>query len=111
VPLSRPVSPAETLVALEPEPTLTAVVFEPYEVDFPYSTYQVVAWPAGFTLPVTVALVGPTAVVGPVVADGPAATALAVTRRPRISASVPAKLALRTLQSFPPAHGGSAGAA
>ena len=36
----------------------------------PYSTYQVVAVPFGFTLPETVAVVGPIAVTGPVVAVG-----------------------------------------
>ena len=36
----------------------------------PYSTYQVVAWPFGFTVPVAVAVVGPTEVTGPVIADG-----------------------------------------
>ena len=39
----------------------------------PYSTYQVVAWPFGLTVPVTVAVVGPTEVTGPVIAAGTAA--------------------------------------
>jgi hypothetical protein len=41
----------------------------------PYSTYQVVAWPFGFTAPVTVADVGPTDVTGPVIAIGAGAVA------------------------------------
>jgi hypothetical protein len=35
----------------------------------------VVAWPFGFTVPVAVAVVGPTEVTGPVIADGVAAAA------------------------------------
>ena len=41
----------------------------------PYSTYQVVACPFGLTVPVTVAVVGPTAVTEPVIAVGTAAVA------------------------------------
>ena len=36
----------------------------------PYSKYQVVAWPFGFTVPVSVAVAGPTEVTGPVIAAG-----------------------------------------
>jgi hypothetical protein len=61
-----------------PDPALFAVVFDPYDVDVPYSTSQVVAWPPGSTAPVTVAEVDPTAVVGPVVALGAEASALPV---------------------------------
>ena len=41
----------------------------------PYSTHHVVACPFGFTVPVAVAVVGPTAVTGPVIAVGAAAVA------------------------------------
>ena len=41
----------------------------------PYSTYQLVAWPPGLTVPLTVAVVGPTAETGPVIAVGAPATA------------------------------------
>ena len=43
----------------------------------PYSTHHVVACPFGFTVPVAVALVGPTDVTGPVIAVGAAAVAAA----------------------------------
>ena len=43
----------------------------------PYSTCQVVAWPPGLTVPLTVAEVGPTEPTGPVIAVGAAATAAA----------------------------------
>src|SRR5712691_8950402 len=59
-----------------PEPALADVVVEPYEVDVPYSTCQLVASPPGTTDPVTVAVVDPIAVAGPVVAVGAAARAL-----------------------------------
>lgn len=60
---------------LVPEPALTAAVLDPYDVDVPYSTYQVVASPPGLVEPVTVAVVAPVAVVGPVDAVGAAASA------------------------------------
>ena len=41
----------------------------------PYSTHHVVACPFGFTVPVAVAVVGPTDVTGPVIAVGVAAVA------------------------------------
>ena len=43
----------------------------------PYSTCQVVAWPPGLTVPLTVAEVGPTALTGPVIAVGATAIAAA----------------------------------
>jgi hypothetical protein len=60
---------------LVPEPALTGDVFDPYDVDVPYSTYHVVETPPGLTEPVTVAVVAPVAVVGPVEAVGAAASA------------------------------------
>jgi hypothetical protein len=33
---------ADTLTGVAPEPAPTAAVFDPYEVDVPYSTYHVV---------------------------------------------------------------------
>ena len=59
-----------------PEPAFALAVCEAYDVDVPYSTYQVVAWPPGATVPVTVAVVAPIAVAGPVVAVGAAARAI-----------------------------------
>jgi hypothetical protein len=58
-----------------PEPAFAFAVCEPYDVDVPYWTYQLVACPPGTTLPVTVAVVAPIAVAGPVVAVGAAARA------------------------------------
>jgi hypothetical protein len=58
-----------------PVPALVEDDFEPYPVVVPYSTHQVVAFPPGLTVPVTVADVPPTAVVGPVVTAGAAAAA------------------------------------
>ncbi len=65
----------------------------------PYSTYQLVAVPFGLTLPVMVAVVGPTAVTGPVVALGFAPAAGATET---ISAAVAmAKRARITVQWYP----------
>jgi hypothetical protein len=75
-----------------PEPALFAAVLEPYEVDVPYSTCHVVASPPGSTVPVTDAVVDPTAVVGPVVAVGAAAAAR------------PAKSASATMKAAPATH-------
>ena len=44
--------------------------FEPYEVEVPYSTNQVVGSPFGFTVPPRVAVVGPTPVAGDVTTTG-----------------------------------------
>src|SRR5689334_9862901 len=65
------------LTVAVPEPAVAVAVFEPYDVDVPYWTYQLVDCPPGTTLPVTVAVVAPIAVAGPVVAVGAAARALA----------------------------------
>ena len=43
--------------AAVPEPAFAFAVCEPYDVDVPYWTYQVVASPPGTTEPVTVAVV------------------------------------------------------
>ena len=65
----------------------------------PYSTYQVVAWPFGFTVPVAVAVVGPTEVTGPVIADGVAAAAAPA----KVSATVETRTAIpRNLWMLPP---------
>ena len=69
-----------------PDPALAVAVFEPYAVDAPYCTYQVVASPPGTTDPVTVAVVDPMAVAGPVVAVGAAACALP----PKSTSAIPA---------------------
>ena len=60
----------------------------------PYSTYQLVAVPFGFTFPETVAVVGPTAVTGPVEAVGANAAA---------AGSAPTKAATATTAT--PANG------
>ena len=78
MPALSPVKPADTATAAEPDPALFAAVFDPYDVPVPYSTYQVVVWPPGTTLPVTVAVVESTVVVGPVVAEGAEARATPV---------------------------------
>jgi len=70
LPAVRPPTPVETALADVPEPASAAAVFVPYDVDVPYSTYQVVGWPFGFTVPPSVALEGPTAVAGDVTATG-----------------------------------------
>src|SRR5690348_8367188 len=62
--------------ATVPEPAFALGVSDPYDVDVPYWTDQVVACPPGTTVPVTVAVVAPTAVAGPVVAVGAAARAI-----------------------------------
>jgi hypothetical protein len=111
VPEERPERSADTAVVVDPEPALADAVFDPYDVDFPYSTYQVVDCPPGSTLPVTVALVEPTAVVGPVVAFGAAARALAVTTNATSTADAPVSVTLHTPESISRADGGSAGAA
>src|SRR6266852_2068082 len=61
---------AVTVRSLAPEPALFDDVFDPYAVLVPYSKYQVVARPSGFTLPLSVADVGVTAVAGAVTALG-----------------------------------------
>jgi hypothetical protein len=43
VPACSPVSADETSTAAVPDPALFDAVFEPYDVDVPYSTTQVVA--------------------------------------------------------------------
>ncbi len=53
-----------------PEPASVAVVFVPYDVEVPYSTYQVVDSPFGFTVPPSVAVAGPTPVAAEVTATG-----------------------------------------
>jgi hypothetical protein len=80
------VSCAETLTAVAPDPAPTPAVFDPYAVDVPYSTTQVVDWPPGLTVPETVADDEPTAVAGPVVATGAAANAAEATASTRSTA-------------------------
>ena len=53
-----------------PEPASVVGVFVPYDVEVPYSTYHVVGSPFGFTVPPSVAVVGPTPVAGAVTATG-----------------------------------------
>jgi hypothetical protein len=69
------VSGAFTATFAEPEPAVVVGVFEPYDVDVPYSNHQVVAVPPGLTVPVSVAVVPPTELTGPVSAVGAAAAA------------------------------------
>ena len=66
----RPLTPTETALAAVPEPASAVADFEPYEVDVPYSTNQVVGSPFGFTVPPRVAVVGPTPVAGDVTTTG-----------------------------------------
>jgi hypothetical protein len=97
VPAWRPVRADEMSTAALPDPALFDAVFEPYDVDVPYSTSHVVDCPPGSTLPVTVAVVDPTAVVGPVTALGAAASAVpAVT----VSASTAAPAAENHFHPF-----------
>ena len=49
------------------------VVFDPYDVDVPYSNHQSVAAPPGLTVPFSVAEVPATALTVPVIAVGVAA--------------------------------------
>ncbi len=70
MPAASPLTPAETVFAEVPEPASTAAVFVPYDVEVPYSTYHFVDWPFGFTVPPSVAPVGPTADAGAVTATG-----------------------------------------
>ena len=63
----------ETTFGAAPEPASVTAVFVPYEVEVPYSTYHVVGSPFGFTVPPSVAVVGPTAVAGEVTTTGGAA--------------------------------------
>jgi adenylate kinase family enzyme len=76
---------AETETLPVPEPAFCVDVFEPYEVLVPYSTYQLVDWPPGFTVPPAVADVGPTAETGPVMAVGAAAYAAPARQPSRIN--------------------------
>jgi hypothetical protein len=57
-------------LAVFPEAASAVAVFEPYAVDVPYSTNQVVGSPFGFTVPPSVAVVGPTEVAGDVTTTG-----------------------------------------
>ena len=57
----------------------------PYEVVVPYSTYHVVACPFGFTVPPSVATVGPTPEAAPVTTVG----GDAVVKRPSLPFVVP----------------------
>jgi hypothetical protein len=92
VPGVRAARPAETLAGVAPDPALFAVVCDPYDADVPYSMCHVVASPPGSTVPVTDAVVDPTAVVGPVVAVGAAASAR------------PAKTVSATTKAAPATH-------
>ena len=53
-----------------PEPALRDELLDPYVVLVPYSTYHEVERPFGFTVPPSVADVGPTAVAAPVLTVG-----------------------------------------
>jgi hypothetical protein len=66
----------------------------------PYSTYQVVAWPPGLTVPLTVADVGPTALTGPVIAVGAAAAAVATQASAEAVRRLPMPRALRMRPPF-----------
>jgi len=71
----KPVSGTFTATFAEPEPAEVVAVFEPYEVEVPYSKNHAVADPPGLTVPVSVAVVPPTELTGPVRAVGAAAAA------------------------------------
>ena len=66
----RPLTPTETALAAVPEPASAVADFDPYDVEVPYSTNQVVGSPFGFTVPPSVAEVGPTPVAGDVTTTG-----------------------------------------
>jgi hypothetical protein len=55
---------------LVPDPALPSGVFDPYAVLVPYSKYQLVDCPFGFTVPLTVADDGPTEDAEPVTTTG-----------------------------------------
>ena len=64
---------AETLTFAAPEPAFFDAVVEPYAVDVPYSKYQLVGRPFGFTVPLSVArVVAAIADAAPVAAAGTA---------------------------------------
>jgi hypothetical protein len=65
-----PVTAADSLTAVLPEPALFAGVLLPYRVEVPYSNHQVVASPLGMTEPFSLAEVGATAEAPPVDAPG-----------------------------------------
>jgi hypothetical protein len=60
VPGLKPLTSIETDLVLVPEPTPTAALFAPYEVDVPYSNHAVVFRPFGLTWPFRRALDCPT---------------------------------------------------
>jgi hypothetical protein len=70
VPVVSLVSDADTLVFAVPEPAFFDDVDDPYAVVVPYSKYQEVVCPLGFTLPLSVAVVAATAVAAVVTAVG-----------------------------------------
>jgi len=74
-PAVSPVTGTETDEDDVPEPALVFAVFDPYEVDVPYSTNHVVAWPFGLTVPPSVAVLGPTPDAEPVTTTGGEAVA------------------------------------
>jgi hypothetical protein len=70
LPAVSPLTGVETAFDEVPAPASVAGVFVPYDVEVPYSTYQVADWPFGFTVPPRVALDGPTPVAADVTATG-----------------------------------------
>ena len=78
----------------EPEPAAVVAVFEPYEVEVPYSNHQSVATLPGLTVPVSVAVVPPTALTGPVRAVGAAAAAVSANVAARTAEAARARAAV-----------------
>jgi hypothetical protein len=73
---------------LLPAPAAVVWVVEPYEVVVPYWNHQSVASAAGLTVPLSVAVVPPTALTGPVIAVGAASVAAVATAASDSSAAV-----------------------
>ena len=78
-----------------PEPAAVVAVFDPYEVEVPYSNHQSVATLPGLTVPVSVAVVPPTALTGPVRAVGAAAAAVSANVAARTANAAKARAAVR----------------
>ena len=91
----RPRKGAFTDTFAEPEPAAVVAVFDPYEVDVPYSNHQSVAALPGLTVPVSVAVVPPTALTGPVRAVGAAAAAVSANVAARTAEAARARAAVR----------------
>jgi hypothetical protein len=80
--------PADADRGAVPEPALCAPVFEPYEVDVPYSNHHVVERPFGVTEPRRLAVEGVIETASPVVTVG----VELVTKLASLPAVVPASL-------------------